>query len=98
MNDRDIEDTRQTAWETEGVGEFECTLCEDCFPFTGGEVVINEKPVCDGCACEVADQAGYWDRMLKAERKVKEYQRNEERMISNMKKDIREEGPIHIIT
>lgn len=93
MNDRDIEDTRQTAWETEGEEEFECALCEEWFPLTGLEVKIKENLVCAGCACEVADQAGYWDRMLKAERKVR---RNEERMIAKMKKDIREEGPIHI--
>ena len=50
---------------------FTCALCEDDFDYTGGETVINENIVCDVCAVGVADQAGYFDRALKAEREVK---------------------------
>ena len=71
MNDRNLEDTRMPEDEVE---EFECALCEAVVPYFGSEVVINEKRICNGCAFEVADQAGYWSRLLKAERKVKELQ------------------------
>ena len=71
MNDRDIEDTRMPEDEYE---EFECDLCRQFNELTGLEVVIKEKYICNTCAHEVSYQLGHWDKMLKAERKVKELQ------------------------
>jgi|APSaa5957512622_1039677.scaffolds.fasta_scaffold153740_2 hypothetical protein len=68
MNDRDIEDTRMPPDEREA---FTCALCGSWPDLTGLEVVINGKRICDSCACEVSSQAGYFDKMLKAEREVK---------------------------
>jgi len=50
---------------------FECAICGNFPDLIGSEVVINGKRICDVCSCEVACQAGYFDRMLKAEREVK---------------------------
>ena len=68
MNDRDIEDTRMPDDEDE---QFECALCENFYPLLGKETVINDKRICADCSIEDADQMGFWDRMFKAERKVK---------------------------
>ena len=65
---------RSNVWTERGteIERFKCALCKEDFEYFGDEVEVNENLVCAGCANDVECQTGTWDRMLKAERKVKE--------------------------
>jgi len=55
-----IEDTRLTAWETEGEEFLTCTICKDDFPADGVIVVIGyrqeEFPFCEPCRDKIREE------------------------------------------
>ena len=53
MGDRNIEDTRMTAWETE-VEFFTCALCRNDHDLIGLETTINKNVICDTCVEYIA--------------------------------------------
>jgi len=65
MNDRDIEDTRMTAWETEEEF-FTCALCGNDHDLTGLEVTINDNVICDTCVEYIAADFNYGRRNQRA--------------------------------
>jgi len=56
-----IEDTRLTAWETEGEEFLTCTICKDDFPVDGVIVVTGyrqeEFPFCEPCRDKIKEDS-----------------------------------------